>query len=64
MGMEKHWKGESDPRVVTYDTKQHSDITNSDSHDGFDNDLNTMNHLLKTILRQIPTREFSDKDMR
>ena len=63
MGMEKHWDDQGHPRIVTYDTRKNSDITNSDSHGGFDNDLKTMNHLLKIILGKKPSTEFSEQDM-
>lgn len=64
MGMEKYWKGESHPQIVTYDTRNHSDITDSDSHGGFDNDLKTMNHLLHVILGQPPSVNFSEEDLK
>jgi hypothetical protein len=37
--------------------------TASESHGGFDNDVPTMNSLLRTILGATPTREFSPEDL-
>jgi len=65
MGMEKYWGNESHARLTTYNTRDHSDITSSDSHGGFDNDKNTMNHLLKVILGgQTVQRKFQDDDLK
>lgn len=38
-------------------------ITQSTSHGGFDNDIHTMNHVLKRILKGKPAREFTKNDL-
>jgi len=37
--------------------------TTSETHGGFDNDINTMNTILKTILKDKPVRPFNKKDL-
>lgn len=37
--------------------------TSSETHGGFDNDTNTMNDILRTILKDQPSRKFIDKDL-
>lgn len=64
MGMEKYWGDESHSRITTYNTRDHNGVTSSDSHGGFDNDKNTMNHLLKVILGNQPVQQwFEDDDL-
>lgn len=63
MGMEKYWDDQSHPRITTYNTRDHSDITDSNSHGGFDNDRATMNHLLEVILGKKPMQEFNKSDL-
>lgn len=63
MGMQKHWGDETHARVTSYNTKDHSDKTRSDSHGGFDNDVITMNSLLNVILGEPPQRLFTVDDL-
>ena len=37
--------------------------TRSTSHGGFDNDIHTMNNILKRILKDTPARAFTEKDL-
>ena len=45
-------------------TKSRSTKTSSTTHGGFDNDLATMNNVLKTVLDTEPIRKFTSKDLR
>ncbi len=38
-------------------------ITHSTTHGGFDNDIFTMNHILKRVLGQVPVRKFEKEDL-
>ena len=38
-------------------------VTRSTSHGGFDNDIHTMNHILKRILKADPVRKFTKSDL-
>ena len=40
-----------------------SGVTRSTSHGGFDNDIHTMNHILKRVLKTKPVREFTKDDL-
>lgn len=62
MGMDIYWGNESHARITTYNTRDHSAITSSDSHGCFDNNLPTMNHLLKVILGGDPIQKYFEKD--
>jgi len=61
MGMEKYWDNESHARITTYNTHEHSAITSSDSHGGFDNNKSTMDHLLEVILGEQPVQQYFKK---
>lgn len=37
--------------------------TSSETHGGFDNDIDTMNDILRTILKAQPSREFTEKNL-
>lgn len=46
-----------------YSEEGKTKTTNSTSHGGFDNDPNTMNHIMKTILGTFPEMPFTDEEM-
>lgn len=50
-------------RIRTYNTLQHRSITSSPSHGGFDNDLNTMNSVLREVLGKDPSKPFTAEDL-
>ena len=65
LGMEKYKDG-----IVFYGKKPTviysngiSGSTRSSSHGGFDNDIHTMNHILRRVLKDNPTRAFTEKDL-
>lgn len=49
--------------VRTHIAMESSDFTSSTTHGGFDNDLRTMNSVLRTVLGQEPARPFRDSDL-
>ena len=49
--------------AMLYSNGNSSTGTRSTSHGGFDNDTQTMNHILKRILNARPERAFTDKDL-
>lgn len=64
LGMKKYAKSIArDPGVRLFDTERTSAITRSKSHGGFDNDIATMNNILKTILGKIPKQPFTRKEL-
>ena len=51
-------------RIETSDgTTRHSKRTTSKTHGGFDNDINTMNDVLHTVLSGAPARPFTEDDL-
>jgi hypothetical protein len=50
-------------RIRTYNTLDNRSITSSASHAGFDNDMNTMNSILREVLGKDPTRPFTKEDL-
>ncbi len=51
-------------RIKHYNTADHRDMTTSTSHGGFDNDLITMNTMLKLVLGKKPPTPFMAKHMK
>ncbi|MEH6526401.1 MAG: C1 family peptidase [Sneathiella sp.] len=47
-----------------YSEEGKTKTTNSTSHGGFDNDPNTMNHIMKTILGTPPDKPFTEEEMK
>jgi len=67
LGMEKFKQGVTSSGkkpVFIYSSGSGSTGSHSTSHGGFDNDKETMNHILKRILKAKPTREFTDADLK
>jgi hypothetical protein len=67
MGMEKYidrlnMEGITN-RVRHYNTRDHRDLTRSDSHGGFDNDLFTMNTMLQIVLGQASNKPFKEEHL-
>ncbi len=62
MGMERYLKtldtSAIGNRIKHYNPRDNSDRTRSRSHGGFDNDLATMNSMLRIVLGATPTRAF------
>lgn len=50
-------------RIISDGTHGSEDLSWSETHGGFDNDLRTMNSLLKNILKQQPRRLFTANDL-
>ena len=50
-------------RIKTFNTADHPNQTSSTSHGGFDNDLATMNTMLKIILGANSTRPFLKEEL-
>jgi hypothetical protein len=67
LGMEKFKGGITasgkKPEII-YSNGSSNTGTRSTSHGGFDNDRDTMNHILKRILKARPTREFTEIDLK
>ncbi|MFK8049842.1 MAG: C1 family peptidase [Halioglobus sp.] len=66
LGMEKFVKEVKDsaiPPNFHYSNGVTGNKTRSTTHGGFDNDVHTMNHILRTILGKAPTRPFEEKDL-
>ncbi|WP_197534916.1 C1 family peptidase [Symmachiella dynata] len=49
--------------IVAGKAGDESSVSRSDSHGGFDNDPATMNSILRRILKNIPNREFTVRDL-
>lgn len=49
---------------ILYSNGTNSTGTRSTSHGGFDNDTDTMNHILKRVLKSKPVREFTKQDLK
>lgn len=64
MGMARYWK-DVDPhdRITSYNTRDHANRTQSDSHGGFDNDAVTMNHALRVITGRVPNPPFTSDEL-
>lgn len=64
LGMQKFTGAVAKDKGLTlFNTGDHSSITQSDSHGGFDNDVLTMNHILGTILGQAPADPFRKEEL-
>lgn len=63
MGMQKYWGTQTHARVTSFNTRDNPDRTGSRTHGGFDNDLRTMNQILKVILGGNPDRPFAKADL-
>ena len=63
-GMQKFNKAISHQHLSQiYTGTQNTAKTRSRTHGGFDNDVNTMNSLLKTVLGEAPKRPFQKSDL-
>jgi hypothetical protein len=66
LGMErfaKEMKASTKAPAIHYSNGVSGNKTRSTSHGGFDNDIHTMNYLLKTILGKSPKRPFTAEDL-
>lgn len=66
LGMEKfvkEVKESANPPNFHYSNGVTGNKTRSTSHGGFDNDVHTMNHILRTILGGTPKRPFEEEDL-
>ena len=61
LGMEKYSKKLKEPNFYYSDGKK--GVTKSTSHGGFDNDPNTLNHIMETVLGALPKKPFTKDEM-
>ncbi len=61
LGMEKYSKKLKEPKFYYSDGKK--GVTKSTSHGGFDNDPNTLNHIMETVLGALPKKPFTKDEM-
>lgn len=59
----KHVHVENKKPQVYYSNGRTGSYTRSRSHGGFDNDLTTMNHVLKTVLGRVPKSKFTKEEL-
>lgn len=67
LGMEKFkskLKSASNPPDIFYSNGVSGAKTRASTHGAFDNDVHTMNFLLRTVLGKAPKRPFKPKDLR
>ncbi len=66
LGMQCYSKQLTEQPAMTIhysDGKDKKNASNSTSHGGFDNDVNTMNHIMTRILRKKPAKPFTENEM-
>jgi len=69
MGMQKYLRqlpldGVAKSRIKTFNTADHPNKTSSTEHGGFDNDVATMNSMLRFVLGKDPVRPFRRADLK
>jgi hypothetical protein len=63
LGMEKYSKKLQSSGLKQFISKGSGNVTRSTSHGGFDNDVYTMNSVLKKILKQNPDKPFTEAEL-